>query len=75
MQIEILNSNYQHQVNKYLNKFIEDMKDDNEIFLRRNISELTGGEILFLILFFYFVSDLFKSFDQSSTNPIRNNKG
>ena len=49
MQIEILNSNYQHPVNKYLNKFIEDMKDDNEIFLRRNISELKGGEILFLI--------------------------
>lgn len=49
MKIEILNSNCTHPVNKYLKKFIKDMKDENEISLCRNISELTGGEILFLI--------------------------
>jgi methionyl-tRNA formyltransferase len=49
MKIEILNSSYQHPVNKYLHQFIEEFKDDNEITLHRNISELTGGKILFLI--------------------------
>jgi len=49
MRISFLCSDQQHPVNDYLNKWIEQQRGIHQIELVRKKSELSGGDILFLI--------------------------
>lgn len=49
MRISFLCSDQQHPVNDYLNKWIEQQRGIHQIELVRRKSELSGGDILFLI--------------------------
>ena len=49
MKIEILNSDSQHPINSYLYNLKLKLKNDHSIFIRRCVSEVTSGDLLFLV--------------------------
>jgi len=49
LKIEILNTSAQHPVNHYLQKFKNELDLKHSVSILRSSSELTGGDMLFLI--------------------------